>query len=154
MNRWRCFLGCYFTLKVWSFYRLLCPSPCPVSATTAALLLYFFTSPYLCNHSCVADGRFMYVCVCLGLGVISSKYCLASLGKKENLGRSWIWSSLPDAVCIRRAPVSLSCLLLVQLGSCHASGRAGRTDLAAFLPAAPQRAPCWDSIARTPVLKG
>lgn len=28
-----------------------------------------------------------------------------------------MWSSLPDAACIRRAPVPLSCLLLVQLGS-------------------------------------
>lgn len=119
------------------FARCCIPSPFPVSAATAVLLLYCFTLPCLCKHSCVADGCFTYVCVCLGLEVISSKFCLISFWQRMKT-----WKDLESGhSCIRKAPLPLSCLLLVQLGSCCATGRQGSTDPATFLPAAPQRAP-------------
>lgn len=64
------------------------PSPCPVSATTAVLLLYCFTLPYLCKHSCVSDGCFTYVCVCvLALKLFPPSSAWPLSGKEWELGK-------------------------------------------------------------------
>lgn len=100
------------------FYWLLSP-PSPVSATTAALLPCCFTLPYLCKHVCVADGCF--VCV-LALELFPPRSaCPFFLGGE----REKTWEDVEsDHPCLIPPALEepLSCLLLVQLGSCGAAG--------------------------------
>lgn len=105
-------------MLVFNYLRLFHPSylmsrafPLP-SANTTAPLMFCFTLPYLCKHSCVAGG---WVCLCLG--VPSFKFFMG-----KNIGRDSEHCHrclMPPA---GEPPVLLPCLL-VQLGSSCAGWR-------------------------------
>lgn len=142
LNRWGCFLSCCsFNLRFWSLLH-----------AAVSLPLAFFLQPQL-QCCCTASPCLIPADTAMWLKAISHMCVLPGLfsGKKENLGSSLIWSSLPDAACIRRAPVPLSCLLLVQLGSsCAPERQEAQIQQNFCLP----RASFWDSISRTPLLSG
>lgn len=124
VNRWGkiiVLLFDYFTLNAWSFllaavslplalflqtqlHYCCIPSPHLISAKTTALLLHPFPMPYFCNHKHV-PGVCVWASELLPLGSAWPLY------GKENLGRSWTWSFLPDATCLKT-----SCSLVLPLG--------------------------------------
>lgn len=83
------------SVAVWLFYsksliRLTgccTPSPHLISAKTSALLLHPLPMPYFCKHKRVWASELL---------PLGSAWPLSG---KENQGRSWTWSFLPDATC-------------------------------------------------------
>lgn len=95
VNRWGktiVLLFDYFTLKAWSF--LLAAVPLPLTLFLQKQVHYYcIPSPCLISANTNMSGVYVWASELLPLG---SAWPLFG---KENQGRSWTWSFLPDATC-------------------------------------------------------